>query len=217
MFLKKTPNLGCFQKWEVTEGSWQGMIFIPLAREETFLPPLAPHLHPNQWCLLAVCGVGDANHAELFLFLPLCLSLHERIISPRRSSADFPQSPWLVLHSFHCITSSLLAGWVLKDVFYKGQVPTVICHHQLLETPRKPRNDTTSATWIGSQLAAMLFPVHTTPPFTQNLWILVSLTALSEIAINKVLSMLRFTMYIFCSGLSGAICAAFHWKETWHG
>lgn len=131
--------------------------------------------------------------------------------------ADFPQSPWLVLHSFHCITSSLLAGWVLKDVFYKGQVPTVICHHQLLETPRKPRNDTTSATWIGSQLAAMLFPVHTTPPFTQNLWILVSLTALSEIAINKVLSMLRFTMYIFCSGLSGAICAAFHWKETCHG
>ena len=61
----------------------------------------------------------------------------------------------------------------------------------------------------GPCLAPMLFLLHTSAPagwcfcnqstlFGQDLWTSISLAALSEIAVNKVLSTLRFTIYIFC-------------------
>lgn len=64
--------------------------------------------------------------------------------------------------------------------------------------------------WTGPHLALMLFLVHTPAPagwcfcnhstaFGQNWWTSVSLASLLEIVIKKMLSVLRFTIYIFCN------------------
>lgn len=98
------------------------------------------------------------------------------------------------------------AGRGLWRIFYKGQASALLSSGLSLPVHRNPKEakkwyDLSQVIWTGPYLApaprGWCFCNQSTL-FDQCLWTSVSLAALSAMAINEVMSMLRFTVYIFC-------------------